>query len=149
MPQFVCWEQGGDELLIAAGSARLAARYYVDGGDWSANRCTSWVRIHVQEEGSDSSEHIKVAIEPDEPDCLFGEVHDWRSPQSVVGGIEENPGVQCHGGGVVITEVCARCGIYREIDTWAQDPETGEQGLRSTEYRDADEVSLAFATGDA
>jgi len=87
---------------------------------------------------------VTVALEPDEPDCADGADHDWRSPLSVVGGIAENPGVWGHGGGVIIREVCSRCGAYRVTDTWAQDRETGEQGLRSVRYEDADEESLAW-----
>ena len=49
-----------------------------------------------------------------------------------------------HGGGVIITEVCRHCGRYQITDTWAQNPENGEQGLTSTEYRDADEQSEAW-----
>lgn len=83
-------------------------------------------------------------IEPEEPDCTRGEVHEWCSPHSVLGGCAENPGVQGHGGGVVITKICRHCGTYRVTDTWAQDPVTGEQGLRSVGYREADEDSLAY-----
>lgn len=84
-----------------------------------------------------------VEINPEEPECS-GDEHDWRSPYSVVGGIKENPGVWGHGGGVIITEVCRHCGCYRVTDTWAQDRETGEQGLESVEYKDADDDTLAW-----
>lgn len=85
-----------------------------------------------------------IAIEPDEPDCEDGHEHDWRSPYSVLGGVKENPGVWGNGGGVLLKEVCAHCGTYRITDTWAQCPSTGEQGLHSTAYEDADECSLAW-----
>jgi len=42
-------------------------------------------------------------------------------------------------------EVCAHCGAYRDTDTWAQDPETGEQGLTSITYLPADEQSEEWA----
>lgn len=89
-------------------------------------------------------ECITITLDAEEPDCEDGESHDWRSPYSVLGGLKENPGVWGHGGGVVITEVCAHCGRYRVTDTWAQRPDTGEQGLTSVEYRDADEDSIAW-----
>jgi hypothetical protein len=54
----------------------------------------------------------------------------------LVGGIEENPGVWGHGGGVVINEACVRCGCGRTTDTWAQDPSTGRQGLESVAYEE-------------
>lgn len=89
--------------------------------------------------------NVIVEISPDAPACDDCE-HDWCSPISVVGGIAENPGVWGHGGGVIIREVCAHCGVYRVTDTWAQDRSTGEQGLRSVEYEPADEDSLAWVS---
>lgn len=74
-------------------------------------------------------EHIPV------PDCVSGSGHDWQRPHQVVGGLEANPGVRGHGGGVVITEVCAHCGIFKVTDTWASDPATGEQGVWKVTYR--------------
>lgn len=84
-----------------------------------------------------------ITREPDEPGCS-ADAHDWRTPHAVVGGAKENPGCRGHGGGVIQTEVCAHCGAYMVTDTWAQDPQTGEQGLRSIEYRPADEASEAW-----
>lgn len=52
-----------------------------------------------------------------------------------------------HGGGVVVREVCAVCGCYRETDSWAQRPDTGEQGLKSIAYEEADDASLAWIEG--
>src|SRR5690606_20815209 len=43
------------------------------------------------------------------------------------------------------TMVCAYCGHYMIIDTWAQRRDTGEQGLRSVEYREPDEISREWA----
>lgn len=85
-----------------------------------------------------------LSIDPPEPDCAPGHAHDWCSPYDVLGGLAENPGVQGRGGGVIIREVCQHCGTYRERDTWAQDRCTGQQGLESVRYEDADEVSYAY-----
>lgn len=41
---------------------------------------------------------------------------------------------------MTITTACRHCGCGRTVDTWAQDPETGEQGLRSVTYRPGDYV---------
>lgn len=76
----------------------------------------------------------KVEIEPEAPDCDGGAEHDWASPHEIVGGIKENPGVWGHGGGIVSRSVCRRCGCGRKVDTWAQDPTDGQQGLTSTSY---------------
>lgn len=86
---------------------------------------------------------ITITIDAEEPDCS-GDDHDWQSPIGVVGGIKENPGVCGNGGGVIVMEVCAHCGRYRETNTWAQRPDTGEQGLTEVSYRDADERSLEW-----
>lgn len=82
---------------------------------------------------------VTTTIEVDEPSCEKSE-HDWQSPE-MLGGLSENPGVIGNGGGVIVTEVCGHCGKYRVTDTWAQDRTTGEQGLTSIKYEDADEKS--------
>lgn len=129
---------GNAEIEIEANSGLDAAREYVKGGDWGERDKTQSVTVYVWQL-DDAGERIeeerhKIALEPIEPGCT-GEEHDWQSPLSLVGGIKENPGVYGHGGGVTIHEVCMRCGCGKLIDTWAQDPEDGEQGLRSVEYR--------------
>lgn len=84
---------------------------------------------------------VTTTIEPSAPACARGRDHQWRSPYSVLGGIESNPGVWGKGGGVIIREVCAHCACYRLTDTWAQDRSTGEQGLTEVAYEDADDDS--------
>ncbi len=113
-------------------------------GDYGAVTSTIWTDIHAVCKESDEHESVTVEIEPDEPRCENGHAHDWQSPHEVLGGLKENPGVQGHGGGVIITEVCAHCGTYRVTDTWAQRPDTGEQGLTSVAYREADDESTAW-----
>jgi hypothetical protein len=128
-----------------ATSAREAARQYVDDGDWGESDTTMWVHVHVWPAGGDAddSERIRIEIEPDEPACESDEgEHDWQNPIELVGGIRENPGVFGHGGGVKIHEVCVRCGAFRVTNTWAQDPETGEQGLESITYEPAGTANL-------
>lgn len=95
-----------------------------------------------------ASSTITVALDPEEPDCVDGDDHDWQRPLEIVGGIAENPGVWGHGGGVLIHDVCMRCGCGRHRDTWAQDPTDGTQGLQSLRYEigehldEIDEVRL-------
>ena len=85
-------------------------------------------------------------VEPVEPECIDGGTeHRWDSPFAIVGGIKDNPGVHGKGGGVLIHKVCRRCGSHRHTDTWATDPETGEQGLESVSYAEADARSEAYA----
>jgi hypothetical protein len=141
---------GNGEIEIEAESARAACAACADSGDWGSEAKTTWVsfvarKVKVDEEGSAEGETERHTIEvpPTVADCWAGE-HDWVSPLSVVGGVAENPGVIGHGGGVKITKVCCYCGRYRIEDTWAQNPATGEQGLESLEYREADEISEAW-----
>ena len=85
-------------------------------------------------------------MEPTPPECLdTADSHEWASPIEIVGGIKENPGVHGKGGGVVIHEVCQRCGAHRHTDTWATDRETGEEGLRSLSYAGPDAASGSYA----
>lgn len=140
---------GYADIDIEASTAQEAAEFFVLGGDWEPEPSTWWCHVTCTpidkdgEEIEDEAEDIAVAMDPDEPECADGE-HDWRSPEWL-GGCDTNPGVWGHGGGVKSTEVCSKCGLYRITDTWAQDQQTGEQGLESVEYREADGDSLEWA----
>ncbi len=118
-------------------------------GDWGHNDTTIWVHAVLVETDADGDtiHRIKVQIDPDEPRCEDGQEHDWQSPLDIVGGIKENPGVWGHGGGVTIQEVCLHCGCGKLTDTWAQDPETGEQGLNSVTYQ-PDKYAVGLETED-
>lgn len=105
---------------------------------------TTWIDIHVRDMLTEEMASTVMEIDPSEPECIEGEEHDWRSPYSVLGGLKENPGVWGHGGGIIIKTVCAHCGAYKIDDSWAQNPENGEQGLDSVEYHAPDDVSLAW-----
>lgn len=144
MPTYIV-SDGMADTRITAGTPREACEQFVSGGEWDAERKTTWVRCTAMEltTGFDDPEvetHT-IEIEPDEPECTEDE-HDWCSPVSVVGGIESNPGVQGHGGGVIITTVCRNCGRYKIKDTWAQ--HHGREGLESIEYRNPDRKSEAW-----
>lgn len=154
MPTYYC-DDGNAELEIEAESAEDAAREYVEGGDWTDDsgrvERTCWIHVHTEERiqvagpGDAGPQYVRgerewhtIAVQSEAPPCPSDEgEHDWRSPHHIVGGIAENPGVWGHGGGVIIHECCMRCGTGRTTDTWAQDPETGEQGLRSIAYQPA------------
>lgn len=147
MNTYTCWDESGVRIEIEADTAREAAEEYVSDGDYSGTCPTRtwWVHVHVYVNDGSGTERVKVQVDPVEPRCLVRcQGHDWQAPIEVVGGLEENPGVRGHGGGVIFTEVCTRCGRYRVTDTWAQDRMDGEQGLESVEYCDADDVSRAY-----
>lgn len=139
-----------------AESEREAAEEYASA--YPQEEETYWVTVHVWRVGLELDEDgqlvmcdsgrvdVRVTREPLEPPCVDDDhEHEWQSPFELVGGIKENPGCWGHGGGVIIREVCRHCGRYRITDTWATDPATGRQGLRSTRYEPADERSIAWA----
>lgn len=122
------------EILAAdEDDMREQAKAWAKEGDWDLSGGTIWVDVRVLDADGDRVETVTAAIHPPEPRCTGGE-HDWQSPHEIVGGIEENPGVWGHGGGVIIHECCMRCGAHMVTDTWAQRPDTGEQGLESVRY---------------
>lgn len=127
--------------------ANVIAYLRKDDGSLSEDDQALCIQIADEIENLDTpdpdSETHTIEIPPTEPDCCGGS-HDWLTPFSVVGGLKENPGVFGSGGGVIMTEVCRYCGCYEVTDTWAQNPENGEQGLTSVEYREADEASEAW-----
>jgi hypothetical protein len=132
-------EEGHDYATITASSLAEAldlARANVDASNYEVTE-TIWIDVRVSCELTGECDSDTVALDPSEPDCEEGHEHDWGSPHEVVGGLTENPGVFGHGGGVLIHEVCAHCGSHRHTDTWAQRPDTGQQGLTSVRYEEA------------
>jgi len=139
MATYIIREEGYDFATIEAnsGSEALdqAKEEFLGSGDYDTSHGTIWVRWYAIDEAGDVEVSQTIQIDPEEPDvCTDTRGHDWQSPYSLVGGLEENPGVRGHGGGVVIEEVCMHCGCSRVTNTWAQDPTTGEQGLESVRY---------------
>lgn len=152
-PVWTADDGNADVDIIGAKSDYDAAQEYVFGGEWGEITSTVWFSIatwnrawaidadgDVVELRANNSGHT-IEMNPPEPECERGHEHDWQAPYQVLGGLEENPGVWGHGGGVIIREVCSHCGKYRIRDTWAQNPENGMQGLESVEYEDADDAS--------
>lgn len=141
MAEYRISDEGGDEIIEAESmdEAKKKARNWLRDTfdvEFDEGEGTFWCDAYVEEIGNEEdmySEHVTVAINPPEPKCT-ADSHDWQSPYRIVGGIEENPGVWGHGGGVIIKECCMNCGCLRETDTWAQRPDTGEQGLESVRY---------------
>ena len=112
-------------------SARAAARKHVDGGEWGDPETrTEWVPVRCwrQDADGDRSDEtdVMVALHPDEPECSDDHSHEWAEVA-----------VYGHGGGARIVSACPHCDWRRTDDTWATDPATGTQGLRSVEYSKA------------
>ena len=134
--EWILSEDGETYATIEAASVEEAldnARGNVDPGNYSESDSTFWVRVDVRCDATGESGSDLVACDPEEPGCTERE-HDWQSPHEIVGGHVENPGVQGNLGGVIIEEVCMHCGCARITNTWAQDPDTGKQGLESVSY---------------
>lgn len=138
-------EEGTHYDTIDADTAEEAlgvAKNNVDAANYSVVDKTMWIDVEVRCEETGEKARATVTCTPDEPDCPGHAKHDWQSPHELLGGLEENPGVVGHGGGVIIRKVCMLCGCERTTDTWAQD-HYGRQGLESVSYEPrkyADEV---------
>jgi hypothetical protein len=109
---------------------------------------TIWIDVMIRCEATDEEWSGSVTLDEPEPDCHPGYTHEWIAPHWLVGGIKENPGVWGNGGGVVIHEACRHCGCERVTDTWAQRPDTGEQGLTSVEYREGEYAEALRERGE-
>jgi hypothetical protein len=143
-------EDGYDFLVILAATPEQAlASVHEKIGEYDLSQGTVWVDHTVTSMVHDAEESERIAIDQPEPACIRGHEHDWQSPHSLLGGIEDNPGVWGSGGGVIIKEVCGHCGAYRITDSWAQNPQTGEQGLHSVSYEPADDDSREWVTEEA
>lgn len=129
---------GGSERIKAKDAAAAVAycEEWLSAGEWGDIDSTIWVRGWVEDLSGEILDHVRVTIDPDEPDCSSDGGHDWRSDFAVVGGCKSNPGVWGSGGGIRYVEACHHCGCAKSTDTWAQDPETGEQGLTSVSYEE-------------
>lgn len=128
----------GADLEITAedlADARRQARDWIRDGSYDEISSTIWVDCDIMQ-GGEVVATVTEAMDPVEPECSDETGHDWRAPHHLVGGLVENPGVHGHGGGVVSVEVCILCGCKRTCDSWAQRPDTGEQGLNSVEYEE-------------
>lgn len=146
-PWAVSEDEAHDYTIIMAGSradALSEALDNVDRDSYGEAEGTIWIDVRVRCDDTGEEDSDTVTLYEDAPDCVDGHEHDWQSPFEVLGGDRANPGVWGHGGGVIIREVCQRCGAYAETDTWAQRRDTGEQGLTSVRYEPADEASLAW-----
>jgi len=126
--------EGTDVEYPGATSRQEAAEEYVATGSWG-DPCdaTTWVTIATWErwtiggltfDDERSQLAVKVAIEPEEPECAEGQEHDWQ----------DHGHDRCHGAGIVGSVRCRYCGAVCTTDTYAQDPEDGEQGLTSVRY---------------
>jgi hypothetical protein len=125
---YLVGDQYSGQESIRATDAEEAIDEYLDGGDWTPDEGgTVWYTITACDRDGELVAERKVSFDPPEPKCADGHSHDWASPR-----------VSGHGGGVIVHEVCAHCGLSKYTDTWATDPTDGEQGLTSVEYRRED-----------
>lgn len=113
------------------------AKANVDRGNYSDAEGTLWIDVTVRADETDDyyeeEASATVQLDEEEPSCS-ADAHDWQAPYEIVGGIQENPGVWGHGGGVIIKKCCMHCGCARVTDTWAQRPDNGVQGYESVSY---------------
>tara|TARA_R100001086_G_scaffold133667_2_gene69453 strand:+ start:1231 stop:1935 length:705 start_codon:yes stop_codon:yes gene_type:complete len=106
-------DDGAVSGVIHAESPEAAAQEWAASG-WEPANKTIFVEVNVDVDGE--WQRFDVPVEPEAPACTSDE-HEWERPFSLVGGNVENPGVRGKGRGVVITEVCANCGLVKRTDT--------------------------------
>lgn len=128
MLTYILRDETGEQTKIEAediAEAEIEAIDWVKYGDWEVTDHTVWVRVSIEDpDGNDLASPL-IAVDPEEPDCEDGKDHKWIDYS-----------VRGKGGGVVSVDVCKWCGCRRTEDTWAQDPETGVQGLHSVRYEE-------------
>jgi len=124
---------GVSETVVSASTISEAmdmAREWLQGGDYLHPEDPKTVWVDATVKGGDETARVTVQFDPPVPICTQGG-HVW---------IEES--VRGHGPGVLVCEYCCKCGVRRVTDTWAQRPDTGEQGLERVWYESADNRSL-------
>ncbi len=129
------WDDGnGCDEEFEGTESELREHLRDECSDWGDGWWTArWRRVDDRDEDYwDDCECFRVDEDP--PPCIDSDDHDWQSPHEIVGGIKENPGVWGNGGGVIINEVCMRCGCQKTTDTWATHPENGSQGHTVVTY---------------
>lgn len=127
--KYQVWDESlttdADRMAIEADSPREAAEKFLE--DLSPEMYAPdypgygqvIVRVYVAGDDDYYAFDMDLGAEP--------EADDWR-PDPDAGGLEENPGVFGHGGGVLIYEVSDSLGLRRITDTWADD---GHGGVRT------------------
>jgi hypothetical protein len=129
-PRVYSLGDGGSDCTITCSPSKLEESVINAWSDAFEPDATTW-RCHVTASCTDgTNERFVIQIEPEVPACADDGDHDFDSPNDFVRG---------HGGGVIISTVCAHCGITRTIDTWATDSYDGTQGHRYTSYKPAED----------
>lgn len=120
--EFVAADLYGDRSKITALGSREAAEKYAEiFRDYGAHE-THFITVRVWLVGCPlAAVTHRVTLDPDPPRCSAGE-HEWE------------PSARAQGGGVEFAEVCPHCSARRLTDDYAEDPETGEIGLRAVSY---------------
>lgn len=121
--------------------ARRVLDDWIKDGSWEDSENTWWLDVTLYKAdgrgGWECIDGLTHTVAPTEPPCDDDGEHWWTDDVRIVGGIDSSPGVWGHGGGVRCHEACRICGASRVTDTWAQRPDTGEEGLDSIEYQEA------------
>jgi len=132
MPNYTISDGVSDTIASASNikEAMELAKEWLEGGDYLDPEDPKTVWVDATVKGGDDTARVTVQFDPPVPICTQGG-HVW---------IEDF--VRGHGLGVLVREYCCKCGVWRVTDTWAQRPDTGEQGLERVWYEAADNRSL-------
>lgn len=106
---------------------RQAHEWQADGSyHFEVGDGTIWVDTMITA-GGENIERVTTAIDPPAPRCTAAR-HRWIEDEHAP--VTSSP----QGGGVLLRDHCAICGVRRRTDTYAQRPDTGERGLTSVAY---------------
>ncbi len=146
--------ENGHEYLVteapaSIGEALELAKRNFDSLAYEPKESTYWIDLVVYEDHWDEeagrwrqvAEAVcPMAIFPLEPPCTSRDgLHWWCTPREL-----PRVGTFPHGDGFRFVDVCAYCGLYKVIDTWATNPEDGREGLLSVEFMEPDEASVEW-----
>lgn len=122
---------------VEAESPEAAARAYAlaDDVEGPASEVRA-VRVYLDEDRDAHAIEI-VAVHPPVPPCKDAGRHVWR-----------DLAVEGSGGGVLVDEGCARCGLARRTDTWARCAADGTAGYLTIAY-DRDDARARRLAEDA
>ena len=114
---------------VTAPSPREAAEeyaeyYYRTLADYSGRTVLACVGVHpAGQQGDNDDQSFVIPVHPTPPECNERSGHQWKEK-----------GVWGHGGGIIISDVCAVCSVARTQNTGATNPTDGSQGHVTVAY---------------
>lgn len=130
MARYMISEDSGASEVREAESlddALSQAREWSADGDYDERVMVTCYAVEIDDDGDPIGDRVSAEVmagpEPEEPECIGDEDHDWQGE----GGCESNPGVWSLGGTAMrYDERCTRCGWRRITHTSGAQRNPGE-----------------------